>query len=344
MIGKVDILTDKSEVSINPNKRVNWVDTLRGIAIVAVVADHAFYLFVQFRSDFIWKSMYFSVPWFVFLAGYTSTISILKHGWRMPASVILYWLRKWTIPAWYVAAAMFIYWYDNRSNFILTQFWDKLLLFSVEPTYYFINLILQLYLFFPLLISIILPLKNRYMHLALVVLVYFFSEYYLMHTSAPWPFAPAGKILGGLYLTVYVSGIIFALENLFASKLVIILATVIFTIYEIIFIQTSGSFIGIVPNIPSIMWSVGLLILVAGIIMHLKLKIFDMILGFFGKQSLTIYLWHFFILRQFFTWPKNTIEFIGVIFTALFIGSLVQPIMNLFNPVKYLRKNSTVAI
>lgn len=304
-------------------KRVKYLDAARGIAIIAVVIDHAFFLFQDFRNEIVWKHVYFSIPWFIFLAGYTSALSIQKYGFKFPASAVGYWLRRWSILIWYTGISFFIYWFDTKSNFNVLVFFDKLLHFSIEPVYYFINLILQLYFVFPFLFLLFQFVKNRYIRILALLGLYGISAY-LMTVPAPWPFSPAGRIFGGLYLFVFGIGIVFALEKFINHKIVLLASMIVFGVLENYFLLTNGVFIGIAPNFYSIFWSVSLLIIALGFLFIIKETIVSVALAFIGKSSLQIYLIHYFLLRAILPWPKNTFEFIANIAAAILLVAVIQ--------------------
>src|SRR3989344_5946245 len=104
-------------------KREKWVDVLRGIAILAVVLDHAFFLYPQFRNTVVWSHTYFSIPWFVFLSGVTNTLSAKGKTWVFPRTHLLFVLKRFSLLLPYILAALISYVLLNYRNFRLDELW-----------------------------------------------------------------------------------------------------------------------------------------------------------------------------------------------------------------------------
>lgn len=281
-------------------KRENWIDIMKGIAILAVLADHAFYVFYKFQNFYIWQQTFFAIPWFIFLSGITSTLSSGRKRWDVPGSFIPYWvkrLRSLIIP--YLIVSLLIYLYNHFASFNFLEFLKDLANFSVQPTYYFVNLLFQLYLIFPILFTMVLIIRRKIWMIPAAIAIFLISFLlFTQNANLPWPFYSLGAVFGGKYLFLFFLGILYTKGYLKENKRAILLAGMIFLIYEFI-INTSGVFFLRFIGINLIIWSIALFFMVKkGIEVFPKPKILVNTFGILGRYSLFIYLFHYFLLEQ----------------------------------------------
>ncbi len=138
-------------------ERTQWLDFMKGIAIIAVIADHVFWLFPQYLPAWLHPYTFFSVPLFVFLAGWTAALSYERHqddGIRG----VLKRLPHILVP--YVCAVFCCVWIRRPMLFDLTGFLKELFLFSASPPHYFVFFFLQLMLIAPILYRLLVRRKK----------------------------------------------------------------------------------------------------------------------------------------------------------------------------------------
>lgn len=275
--------------------RIDWIDALRGIAIIAVAVDHALYVFPVFDPGLVKIHTYFSIPWFIFLSGYTNALSAAhRPSWDLKR-ITLYLARRLRILIPYVLASAICYlilWYPRYS---LREFASGVLNFRIQGSYYFINLILQLSLVFPLLYRILKRLHGPLVWVAFAVIAE--VSHLLMRVNPVWPFTPAGRYFGGVYLLIFSLGILAALKGLPRRPAAFLFFGIAFAAYEYLVLTTRGSFVWLVPNLQLTSWSLSLLVLSYGLTGILRyVPPVGALLIILGRHSLTIYLYHFMIL------------------------------------------------
>ena len=148
-----------------PAGRNAYIDTLRGWSIFGVICVHFAGSFVT-TDAYAWSPSFylglalnqgfgFAVPLFVFLSGLLAGLSRSAHSLGD-----YYRGRLWRIGFPYLLASIASFIFLNHYatwqaipglGAKFTWLWQHLLFYGVEPTLYFIPLILQLYLFQPLL-------------------------------------------------------------------------------------------------------------------------------------------------------------------------------------------------
>lgn len=333
-------------------KREIWIDILKGIAIFAVVLDHAFYLFPEYRNTVIWQHTYFSIPWFVFLSGAANTFSAVKKRWRFPGTYITFWRKRVggiVIP--YILASAVAFIFLNYPHIDTGKLIREILYFSTQPPFYFINLILQLYFLYPLIYSLTDQANKIWQRGMLVIFIFILSFKIFLVSGPPWPFSPTGAIFGGRLLFVFFLGMIIVKWKFWESKLMKIGAIITFIAYELFLIISNGNFLETI-NFHSVAWSVSLLWvaywLVGFLARHLGFprsrhplffcyrktyKIIDL-LAYLGRHSLFIYLFHFLILTLLAkVISGGGIGFIFAIVMTIFLSLLVEYAYNLVSRV-----------
>lgn len=279
-------------------KREKWIDILRGIAILAIVLDHAYFLYPEYKNTIIWWHTYFSIPWFVFLSGVTNTLSAGKKTWVFPKSHLMFIVKRFSLLLPYIIASLICYVLLYYRNLRLDELWQGLLLFSIQPTFYFINLILQLYLIFPFLYFVIKKTGRAWYQYLFLLLTGVLAGRMLMVSPPPWPFSPAGRAFGGVYLAMFLAGMLFATVKLPLNRIVIFFAGAVFLGFEAYLFSSRGSFISIVPSYPLLIWSLSLLLLAIKFISLTgeKNMVFKA-LSYLGRYSIYIYLFHYLVLE-----------------------------------------------
>lgn len=304
-------------------KREVWIDVLKGIAILAVVLDHAFYIFYQYRNYYIWQHTFFSITWFVFLAAVTNTKSLRLKNWRFPGSYFRFWYRRaisTVVP--YVVISVFIFLFYNFPKVNTSLLVSELVNFSVQPTYYFINLLLQLYFVFPFLYSIIKMTKRSWQRLIIGILAFIAAFYvFLAVNNLPWPFYSLGVLFGGNYFFVFVLGILYARSIVKIDLLIFVISTLTFLIYESA-INTVKIFFLRDVSIHLIVWSMALFLILKRLLSG-RANAVTAVLSFLGRYSLFIYLLHYFIIglgakiQPMNLWTAAVVVIVSVVFSAM---------------------------
>jgi len=299
--------------------RKAWIDQLRGIAIVGVVVGHSMDIYWDYLQPTVWQHMAFTIPWFVFLSGMANSLSARNKPIYSLTSYVSYIGKRSTLLIPYTIASVIAYTVFHSFIIDVHEFIDQYLIFFVQPTFYFINLILQLYLVFPLLYNVWVRLRIQRQRAALAVLLFFVSFVILPLWNAPWPFSPTGSLFGGGYLFIFFLGIVYANSQAVRQKPMRILIFLLFLFVESIFVFTGSKPSGFFTNVFLAIWSL-LFLLFAQMGVTIVEKVFPLrIVGYFGRYSLMIYLYHYIILQLFRRyWPLSfSLYLVGIAVSIL---------------------------
>ena len=143
-------------MALRPERLIEF-DVLRGIAIFGVILIHIIGASFHFWNKgsatwFIFLTLdqlfRFSVPLFVFISGYTLYSKYKEHFkyWEF------YSKRAFRVLPWYFVWSLIIYLYINftvKPGFVNYPTWKLILLGKVDYHLYFVSMIFQLYLLFP---------------------------------------------------------------------------------------------------------------------------------------------------------------------------------------------------
>ena len=306
-------------------KREGWIDIMKSLAILAVVFDHASFIYPKFQNVYLWQHSFFSITWFVFLSAVTNTLSSMKKTSPPLVFILLFWLKRaLAIIIPYVLATLVIYTYYNYPKMNARHILTEIVNFSAQPTYYFINLLLELYLLFPFLYILVSKIKNKYWFIPITLVVYIVSERLFMRRIQIWPFYSMGMIFGGYYFFVFWLGILYAKKIFQENAIVIAILAAVFIYYEII-INTTSVFLIRSTDIHLILWAVSLLFLVKKGIELLPLKnAIGTYLSVLGRYSIFIYLWHYFFLSSASRYSiDNPMKFMGVFALSVLFSLMI---------------------
>lgn len=277
-------------------KRINWIDVLRGIAIIAVVIDHSFSLRTEYSWITVQKHTYFSISWFVFLAGLTSSLSyanIKSKNIRQKISV--FYLKRLHILIAYILASLVSGLVFLRGGSDINKLFSGIINFNIDPPFYFMFLIINLYLVFPVLF-LISRLSNKAWFPGLSVIFIIVLTRINPYVSLPWRYELENLVAGGIYLPVFYLGVIYSRIGNWVNKYALRAAPVIFIILEYIWIFNID-FLVHKPNYILFAWSLSLLFTAKSIVVSIPLKPVWSILAFCGRSSLYIFLYHFLLLK-----------------------------------------------
>lgn len=180
-------------------KEIEWLNFLKGIAIMAVVFDHMHNFLYQ--SEYLWSLSFYSVTLFTFVAGITSCLSMEKRM-RLDCYDLAYtWnrLKKILIP--YAVATAFYVFVENQF-FDLKTYLEALVTFSGAAPFYFIVYFVQLIVAAPLLFLVIYKIKRKSLHVLFLIGTAVFSGICLKFTHT---------------IKTWWKGAIFALFNIYAD-------------------------------------------------------------------------------------------------------------------------------
>ncbi|MBI2617823.1 acyltransferase family protein [Candidatus Gottesmanbacteria bacterium] len=267
------------------SKRQNWIDALKGIAICAVVLGHSWDIFSEYKIPFIWKHLVFTIPWFIFLAGITNGSSYD----RKKDSLFSFYSKRSRLFIDYIFAALTAY-FLLTPQADLTKLTSLLFNFTLQPTFYFVNLILQLYIIFPFLYFI--SRKGKILPFLSVPVVFVISFWLLWEMGMPpWPFSSAGRLFGAGYLFIFYLGILYS--RIKPGKFILLFLSFVFIAAEIRYMILPSFPPEISPTFFSFTWSI-LFIFPFILIFRSKMRLFP--LEFLGRHALYIYLYHYLIL------------------------------------------------
>lgn len=279
------------------DKREKWIDILRGIAILAVVYTHSFYFFPQFINQLFRIHSLFSVNWFIFLSGFANVLSFSTNSDNIWKKIIKYWKKRFAIAIPYTLASFSYMVFYNWNSVAKVDLVSRTFNFSSHQQFYFIQVILQLYLIFPFLFLVLKKAKSLHLQLIFVLLLGFISLKISTMLTPPWVYQSFFMPRLIAYLPIFTFAIFFFLQYRKINRLAILLSIPVFILSEINIISTRGGFITFVPNIQSILWSIASLLIAKIFADKITRNLITDILGYLGRRSLFIYLFHFIILE-----------------------------------------------
>ena len=253
-------------------QRLQWLDILKGIAIIAVVIDHTYGVF--YNNILVQYHTGFSVALFVFLAGITSAMSLSRGNF-----IKFYKKRLVSIVIPFIIATAFFSLLYNKS------FINSLLYFNATGPMYFIAFFMQLILIAPLLN------KLNIFFLPLIILI----ANSLNHFSfIPFLWGGGNKLFGGTFLLMFYLGFLFYKNIEFFDKIRFKLINIIIPIILLISFEYFKLYPTIWHNPPYFLTFV-YTFSVFWFIFNLKLNYQNKILKFIsycGRNSLYIFLYH----------------------------------------------------
>ena len=274
-----------------------WLDALKGVAILAVVLDHAFLV----DNYVLWKHLYFSVSWFIFLAGVSNTTSALGRGFQARRDTFGLWRRRVaTILPPYLAASLLalVFIYIGRQP--LSVFAHEFFLFHTLPPLYFIALLFQLLLVFPLLFVLLFRAgwAGKLLVAASIVPVAAILSHRI---TFPWVLG-AHYLFGASFLYLFVLGMLLAprLVQERPHHLVWIAAGILlFAVGEWQNLSTGGELMTHPPSNVLVIYSTGLLAIAYGLSRRYAGSGVVLALGWLGRRSLDVFVYHYLFLTPF---------------------------------------------
>lgn len=352
------------------------LDVLRASSILGVILIHIIGASFQYWRQgspewaiFIAIDQFFrfSVPLFVFISGFTlySKYKDNFNFWEF------YTKRAVRILPWYFVWSLIIYLYINFtvvSGFVNYPFWKLILLGKVDYHLYFVSMIVQLYLLFPVLLWLFKKTGNAsiiVLFIFTVILCQIFTLDGLAIIQLPWRFYEQQQYLfSGTWIFYFVLG--FALADKKSANLMLLLnkykpvslavvfATLAFAIYDCFQLISTTSDTNIATRstrIPILLYSTTFVItafLYSDLFLKLNSKLLKPIL-YFASLSFLVYLTHALVIRIIgnFILPTTLISLfiftLLVISISIFLAQLSLFFSQLIPIKKFLERSRLVA-
>jgi peptidoglycan/LPS O-acetylase OafA/YrhL len=273
---------------------LEWLDALKGIAIIAVVLDHAFIV----DNYEVWKHLYFHVSWFIFLAGVTNAYSARRRRFDSMGEVFAMWRRRISniLPVYLVASILaFVFIYAGRESG--HAFARDFLLFHTLPPLYFIALLIQLFLAFPIFFFLWyrLGLLGRFsVCLATVIIASCLSQ----AITFPWVLG-AHYFLGGSFLYLFVLGVVaepILIEKRPSLWLLLALGLPLLAGAEWVNLRSEGDLMTHPPTLLQIEYAAGSLLLCYVVCRLFVGRLPMRYLSRIGRRSLDVFAYHYLLI------------------------------------------------
>jgi peptidoglycan/LPS O-acetylase OafA/YrhL len=278
-------------------KYIKWIDFARGIAIIAVVMDHAILIFRSVYNNVIWQHMEFAVPWFVVIIGMTNGLSEKNRNNYTFGDMGKFWTRRFkTIFIPYFIASLFYYLVLAHREHTISEFLFLTFNFRVIPHFYFVHLLLQLYLIFPLLLCVAKITKKIWIHTIILIVMTLLTIVYFPVKSSPWTILVGQDFFARTYLAPFYFGIVYSLYHPFKHWTQKIGIWLLFLITEMIKSTTSIDSVAGIPNVVVILWSVSSLLVIKELYEMLPKNFIFNCIQYLGRKSFFIFLFHYAII------------------------------------------------
>lgn len=325
--------------------RLVELDILRAFAILGVILIHILGASFQFQTKWglTWdiyvicdQFLRFAVPVFVFLSGFTLGLKYLHKKFSL---VDFYRRRVWRILPWYFFWSAVIYFYTHYigvENDFHYPLWKLIFLGKVDYHLYFVSMIFQLYLIFPVILFFLQKFSRKFVALVFLfqVSLYLFSSFAaqgMIKLNFLWG-DQQQYVFFGTWIFYFVLGVIFAQKEYSSAQIaklrkISIYLTVlglILSIADSIWVTRSTGDLIIAARssrVSVMMYACGWLI--SAIVWGKKLlglpNMLKSFLIYLGNRSYIIYLLHTLVIRMVagYIVPSNFLNL--VIFTLLIL-------------------------
>ena len=229
----------------SPPKRIESIDFLKGLAIIFVIATHAFSgesLKMAAATLYVGQA----VPIFLLVAGITSQLSFARRGhslkayyYKLPAQIIYLW-------GWYLLTVL-VFMAFNHLPLSWGAIFNQLVYGHIGAGGYFIPLMVQHLIFFPLLMLLKCKLNNSALFILVVLILNAVLEYLCVAFNVE---SSSYRVLYVRYITVAALGAVFAdwMNWLRAPKALLILLTALSIAY-ILAVIYAGFSLAFIPNL-----------------------------------------------------------------------------------------------
>ncbi|MDP2632411.1 MAG: acyltransferase [Candidatus Curtissbacteria bacterium] len=319
-------------------QRLLQLDVLRCASIIGVILIHIIGSSFHFWNEgsTVWtvlisidQLLRFSVPLFVFISGYT-LYSKYAQDFKYRE---FYWRRVVRVIPWYLVWSLIIYIYINFTvipGFVNYPTWKLILLGKVDYHLYFVSMIFQLYLVFPVLLWLYKKFRasfviSVFIFEAILYLIFSLDGQKTIHL--PWRFYEQQQYLFfGTWVFYFVLGFVLSEKRISSSKKFVFpfitLAILAYSVYNSLHLisQTADTNVATrSTRIPLLLYSTSFIIsalVYSDLLVKMK-KVILRILLYFAKISFLVYLIHALMIRILgnFILPNSVLNLI--IFTAL---------------------------
>lgn len=206
------------KISILKKERLPYLDFMKGIAVIAVIIDHSYGMLYSDQN--IQLLTFFSVGIFVLVAGVTNTLSLLNNkgaiSWK---KYYLTRLRRLLVPYSIATSVVITLGYKN---FNLPAIISALFHFNAQPPFYFIVFFLQLVFLAPFLFAVLyrtMASKYKYILVILETILITIAAYIFTKHTYILDVWGAGKVLfGGSFLVLFWFGMFWGFSSIKGPK------------------------------------------------------------------------------------------------------------------------------
>ena len=291
----------------NTNRRLVFLDVLKGLAIIAVICDHSKVWSQLCPLKFLpFPITFFSVSLFVLCAGYTSVLS-LERNTESP----LLWIRRKVVHilvSYFVATAIYLFFADPAHVIHINKFLTVIIRFNASPPFYFLAFFLQLLCVAPFFYNL-LSAKGGKFHFVLKMVFYLLSLLLsyacLKHTYINDMLLAGHFLLGGTFFAAYVTGQLICIYRDIVFRKVINLILLIASA-SLFYLSHARCFNRIQfisnmnpPGARHILYALTVFFAISFLFLLFP-KILSFALApvsFLGKYSLEIFLYHFLVMK-----------------------------------------------
>jgi len=333
---------EKTELT---NGRKTWIDILKFIAICGVLVDHTFGRL--YDNVLINYSSLFAVPLFIFIGGYNAFFSEQRN--TQSGFLNNYYRRiKQLLFSYALGTACVLIYNNSHHRLKMEEYCDALFHFSGSPPYYYVLVFLQLVLISKILFKFIKKMTSIHWSLQVLfsVAVFGFSVLFVWNTRTITGLYGSGKhLFGGVLFFIWYLGMLFAekTEKASISKkqslFVVIGSIALMVIWEIVTLKNISLISTALDNIldsfssgyplyffiPAILLFVlikNLNSLTEDVRNHIKDYV-ENVLGYIGRRSGYIFIFHFWI-RDWFFFEDKWVDRIACFFMMLIVPIIIE--------------------
>ncbi|MFZ2024666.1 MAG: acyltransferase [Microgenomates group bacterium] len=316
--------------------RVQWVDCLKGIAIIFVLVDHASYLtgnVLQLNGAIhIFQLTSVSISWFLLLFGYISVISFeTNEPWITQTK--LFWIKRYKYLWYYIIASIVGYVWLSWATVDFFDFVRRLFYFTVVPPYYYFFILFQSIFLVPFFMLVFKRMTSPYMWIGFVTLVYVgLLPISQLQQQSSW-IMPWNLLFGGLPLIFVLIGMGVRMFERFMTGKRIFICAFLWGMLYISLLRRNGTLFGEQMTPFFVLFSTLLFIIVAAFVKHIIPVCSMRVVSFIGRRSLGIFLVHWMVMQSIVTlfhttdfWLQYTIVFLGSFFCTLGIVEGIERI------------------
>lgn len=325
------------------DKRIQWIDCAKAIAIIAVLVDHSYNML--YFNDVLQKASFFSVSTFVILSGVATGLTA-----KFKDRNYTYQLKKVGKLFGDYAIATGLYLIFAERFFDIKTYFTYLINFNIKGLFYFLLFFFQLLLISPFLVNCCKFIsKSDHVILQVIFIMFIFVVSILcIKFTQVLPVYGGGKYLfGGTYLFLYYLGLVLGWYHVFdlnkKNKCIMFLLLGIFWFVWLYLDEHSlfllddvlKQFLGNGINPPGIqliifsLITVFLLYIVFSLLEEGQSKVGGIIVKFFsflGKFTLYIYMYHLLIRDFIFEKLVGITDNIWLLRIFVFIPMIIVPV------------------